>query len=154
MARQRSPIVATGKVEGGKFRPDSPKVTLAALHTWEGDRAVMTLEPEQITRSGRAHRYLFGVVYKLSIPALVDAGYQKYTPMELHTLMKERHNKIDLVDPFTGEVKQIGGSTKQLSVQDFGVFIENVMCDMATLAGVSFPEPRTHEDWRDGKAAA
>ena len=106
------------------------------------------------TRSLRVQAYLFGVVYKLGVAALRDAGYTTLTVAQLHELMKERHNAEVIIDPFTGAETRIGLSTTTLPVEDYGVYIERVMCDLAELCGISFPEPTRREEYRAKKDVA
>lgn len=146
--KRRSPIVASGFVEGGRIQWDNARLATAPLKAWEGERVTVTIAQEELNRSTRANAYLWGVVYKLMSE---ESGY---TPEELHEVMRERHNGRTIIDPFTGEEKRIGLPTRDLKVEPFGHFIEAVMVDGAEWLGISFPEPRKHEEWREGKAAA
>jgi hypothetical protein len=152
VSKPRTPLVLGGRVVDGEIVYDWPDIRKAAMRAWDGMRVRLTMEREEQTRSLRAHRYLFGVVYTQSIQPLFDAGYKLYTVEELHEIFKERHNPITVVD-FNGVEKRVGGSTKKLPVEAFGLFIERTMCDLATMAGISFPEPTRHEDWRTERAA-
>ncbi len=155
MAPPRKPIIAGAYVDTGpKVQWDNAKLSMAALKPWVGQRVTITIAPEIQKRSLRANAYLWGVVYKLGVEVLREAGYTTLTAYQLHELMKDRHNAETVVDPFTGEEKRIVKSTRDLPVDEFGVFIESVMVDLAELCGISFPEPRRHEDWRSDEAAA
>lgn len=150
MAKPTHPLVIGGRVEHGVLHLDSRKVFDAALRheSWQR-RVVVTVAPEEQRRSLRANAYLWGVVYKLAVPLLHAAGLENISAEHLHSLMKERHNYADIIDPFTGEIRRVALDTKNLDVEKFGIFIELVMADLAELLGVSFPEPRKHEEWRE-----
>ena len=148
MAKSRKPIVAGGEAIDGKVVFDFPKVVSAALKTWTG-RIVVTIAPEEQRRSVRANAYLWGVIYRDAVAALKEAGYSSLTADQLHEILKDKHNAEVVIDPFTGEERRVVKSTRDLTVEEFGVFIEHSMVDLAELCGISFPEPRKHEDWRE-----
>jgi hypothetical protein len=58
------------------------------------------------------------------------------------------------VDPGTGEEVRIGLTTTTLTVPQFSDFIEHVMLDGAEWCGISWPEPRKSEEWREASEAA
>jgi hypothetical protein len=147
MTRPRKPIVAGGTVRDGKVIWDNPRLVTAALKAWSG-RIVITIAPEEQKRSLRALGYLFGVVYRDAVAALKEAGYTDIDKDKLHALMKARHLSDVMLDPFTGEERKVVRSTSDLTVGEMSEFMEWVMSDLAELCGISFPEPRKHEDWR------
>jgi hypothetical protein len=150
MANKR-PLVLGGRVVDGAVHFDNRKMLDAALKSWSG-RVVVTIGPEQQRRSLKANSYLWGVVYRDAVVALREAGYTTLTSDQLHELMKDRHNAEVVLDPFSGEERRVVKSTRDLPVEDFGIFIERVMVDLAELCGISFPEPRKHEEWRERAA--
>lgn len=145
-------VTLDGDMQVATLHIDSPLMYRAALKHLEG-RVTVTIAPEEQKRSTRANSYLWGVVYRDGVAALREAGYSTLTADQLHELMKDRHNADVILDPFTGEEKRVVKSTAGLPVEEFGIFIEKVMVDLATLCGISFPEPRKHEEWREGRAA-
>lgn len=147
MPKPRKPIVAGGTARAGKILWDNPKLVSAALKAWDG-RVTVTIAQEEQKRSLRALAYLFGVVYRDAVSALRDAGYTDLDKDKLHALMKARHLSDTIIDPFTGEERKIIRSTSQLTVAEMSEFMDWVMSDLAELCGISFPEPRKHEDWK------
>ena len=159
MPRRPDPIVRAVRIEAGKLylgdgteRGESLQRRLyagAVKHLPDGPYE-LELRPFEETRRARANAYLWAVVYKLI------AQESGYTTDQVHDLMKVRHNHRLMTDPETGEEIRVGQTTTKLTVQAFGDYIERVMLDGAEWWGISFPEPRKAEDWREprGKAEA
>lgn len=103
------------------------------------------LRPWAETRRAKQNAYLWAVIYKLI------AQESGYTVDQVHELMKVRHNNLRMVDPETGEEIRVGQTTTKLSIADFAAYIDAVMLDGAEWWGITFPEPRQSEDWRDGR---
>lgn len=149
MAKKRTPIVAGAYVaEGPRVQWDAPKLSMAALSAWVGERITITIARETQQRSQRAHNYLFGVIYTEAVAAFHVRGDENVSVVRLHHLMKLAHNWEDIDNPITGEIVRVGKSTKDLPVQDFCDFVEKVMFDLSTLLGIVFSPPRAHEDYR------
>jgi len=149
MPKRRRPIVAGATVlEGPKVRWDNPDLSMAALKAWVGERITITIAQETQARSQRAHNYLFGVVYTEAIRAFQDRGDDNLSIVRLHEIMKLAHNWEDVVNPMTGEIVRVAKSTKELPVEEFCVFVDHVMFDLATYLGIVFSPPRTHEEYR------
>lgn len=169
MAKKRTPIVAGATVEEvhtgvcphcnrtfeqGPLVWDNPKLSMAALGAWVGERVTVTIAQEVQKRSLRANAYLWSAVYPEAVRALNDAhGEAAMTAEFLHHEMKKLFNGEDRINPITGEVVRFGKSTKDLPVEEFGHFIESVMLFFAERYGISFQPPRANEEYRDGKAA-
>lgn len=148
MPKRRSPIVAGATVlEGPKVAWDNSRLSMAALKAWVGERITITIAQEVQKRSLRAQAYYRGVVLKLMAE---ESGYD---PDELHEWLKLRFNSKTIADPVTGEEIRIACTTTTLSVEDYGIYIERCMVLGAETYGISFPEPRRHEEYREGKAA-
>lgn len=146
MSKPRTPLTVSGRVSEGVLHLDNRKMLDAALKAWDG-RVMVTIAPEEDRRRNRANRFYWGVVLKLM------AEESGHSVDDLHELGKLRHNSKIVVDPLTGEETKIGQSTAKLSIPDFSVYLERVMLDGAEWLGITFPEPRKSEDWREQAAA-
>jgi hypothetical protein len=124
------------------------KFIKAAFRKWPDGRVRITIAVEEDTRSARANRWLFGVVYKLMLIEMQGRPTEA-AKLELHEHMTYHHNPITLVDPFTGEERRTGGPTKTMSVERFSHFVEEVMLEGSQELGIIWPEPRKDEDWRE-----
>lgn len=151
----QKPIVIVGAV-GDKSLKVARSVWrqfLAAVGSWPAGMSVeLEARPVAETRSGRANAYLFAVVYR-EIAIEVYGRATEAIKYEIHEAMKLRHNPTTITDPITKSHVLIGGSTRKLSIEVFGQYIEAVMLDGNGL-GIVFPEPRKDEDWREPKGAA
>ena len=91
---------------------------------------------------------MWGVVLKLMAYEMGE------TAEDVHELMKQRHNSKTVADPQTGEDVKIAQSTAKLTISEFSEYLERVMLDGQTYLGLTFPEPRREDDWRETKVAA
>jgi hypothetical protein len=108
----------------------------------------MEIRPFEETRRSRANRYYWGVVLKLM------ASEMEQSAEDVHEIEKLRHNSKVITDPATGEEVRIAQSTSKLKVAEFSEYIERVMLDGAEYLGLTFPEPRASEDYRETERAA
>jgi hypothetical protein len=146
MPKPKRPLTLGGRVVGGVLHLDSRNLFDAALKSWDG-RVTVTIAPEEERRRARANRYMWGCVLKLM------AEESGHSVDDLHELMKLRHNSKLVVDPLTGEETKIGQSTAKLTIPEFSVYLERVMLDGAEWLGITFPQPRRDEEWRQDRAA-
>lgn len=151
--KKPEPITAEGYCRGGVIEwRVAWKFIKAAASRWPDGPVIFTLAPKDETRRGRANRWLWGVCYKLILLEM-NGRVTKATQLELHEAMTYRHNPVVVVDPISRDERRTGGPTSTMSVERFGQFIEDVMLDGSTHFGIIWPEPRSSEEWRDGKAA-
>lgn len=142
----RTPLVLSGRIRDGALHLDAPRFFKAALPKWEGTRVTVTVAPEVERRRERANRYYRGVVLKMM------ADESGHTADELHELMKLRHLPAKVVDPITGDERTYGRSTTKLTVAEFSLFLEAAMLDGAEWLGLTFPQPRREDEWREDVA--
>jgi hypothetical protein len=157
MPKKPDPVVRAVRMDAGQLRLSdgtergealARRLLAGALKHLPDGPYELEVRPFEQTRRARANAYLWAVVYKLI------AAESGYTPDQVHELMKVRHNHRLMVDPETGEEIRVGQTTTKLSVEAFGHYIERVMVDGAEWWGVSFPEPRASEEYRDKRRAA
>lgn len=137
------PLIVQARVEGGELKVPGRKFLLAALKGWPDMPVDLEIRPFEETRRARANRYYWGVVLKMMATEMGEAVDA------LHEVMKLRHNTGDATDPSTGEHIRIARSTTKLTVQQFSDYIEKVMLDGAEYLGLTFPEPRASEEYRE-----
>ncbi len=70
------------------------------------------------------------------------------TPEDVHEIEKLRHNGKWLKNVMGGEVFAATTTTK-LTIAEFSAYIEAVMLDGAEYLGLTFPEPRESEEYRE-----
>jgi hypothetical protein len=162
--KKPDPVIRAVRMDAGQLRLSDgtergealARRLLAGAYRHLDDGAYwLTLEPIEETRRGRANRWLFGPVYTLILTEMIGRKPTKGEKAIFHEQMKLRHNPIEVTDPFTGEVQTIGGPTHTMTVEQFCAFTESVMLDGAEAFGISYPEPRESEDYREkGRRAA
>lgn len=143
MPKRPKPLTVAAYVKAGALVVPNKNVMLAAIKGWPDCPVDLEIRLFEETRRGRANRFYWGVVLKL---IAVESGY---TADDLHEVFKLRHNSKVVADPVTGEETRIAKSTATLSIDEFSVYLERVMLDGAEVYGMTFPEPRASEEYRD-----
>jgi len=136
------PLIVQARVEGGELKVPTRKFLLAALKGWPDMAVDLEIRPFEETRRARANRYYWGVVLKMMAAESGD------TVEDMHDQMKLRHNSKMAVS-VTGQDIRIAQSTTKLKVGEFSAYLEKVMLDGATFLGLTFPEPRPSEEYRE-----
>ncbi len=137
------PLIVQARIESGALKVSGRKFFAAAMKSLPDGPYDLILQPFEETRRGRQNRWLWAVCYK---EIAKETGY---SVDDVHDLMKLRHNAGTVVDPSTGEEVKIGKTTTKLNVQEFSDYIEAVMLDGAEWCGISWPEPRESEEYRE-----
>lgn len=149
MPKLPDPLVAEGQITDGVLSWSTAwQFFKAALKRWPNGRVTLTIAPVEETRRARANRWLFGPVYTEILREMNGRKPTTGEKAEFHEAMKLRHNPIQVTDPFSGEVKTVGGPTHTMTVSAFCAFTESVMLDGSEAFGIMWPEPRPSEDWR------
>ncbi len=156
MKKPRPLILSCAKGDGKLFIGDGSdrddqrqrRILAAAIKHLPDGPYELEIRPFEETRRERANRYYRGVVLKMM------AEESGATADDLHEQMKLRHNAKVVPDLTTGEEVRIAQSTAKLTVQEFSDYLTLVMVDGAEYLGITFPEPRASEEYRDGKVAA
>lgn len=134
-------LVWIGTMQGGQVRLDRPADYARFREQFaDGERVEATLKRYQDTRSARANRYLWGVVYAAIAE---DTGQE---PESIHEAMKERFlvkTDIVFVNAKTGEMEEhrVVGSSAGLKVSEFYQFVENVRLFAGEWLGLRIPDP-------------
>ena len=82
-------------------------------------RYVLTLEDEVEARSSKANRFYFGAVVE---PIMAKTGYRKH---EVHDILKHKFNPKLVSDPETGEIIEVDGSTADMTVAEFQMYVDS-----------------------------
>jgi phage protein U len=133
-----SEFTVVGEARRGAFTFDKRIFAELSKNLKDGHYEVH-VERLRANRSQQANRYYFGVV----IAALEE--HTGYTANELHELMKQKFlpKSLALVDG-NGELKGefvMGGSTRNLKVDEFYRYVEQVRQFAAEALGVYTPDP-------------
>jgi len=136
------PLIVQARVEGGELKVPTRKFLLAALKGWPDMAVDLEIRPFEETRRARANRYYWGVVLKMM------AAESGHSAEDLHEQMKMRHNSRMVAD-FAGDLRRLPASTTKMTVAEFSTYIEAVMLDGAEYLGLTFPEPRASEEYRE-----
>ena len=156
MKKVKPLILSCAKGDGKLFIGDGSdrddqrqrRILAAAIKHLPDGPYELEIRPFEETRRSRANRYYFGVVRKMM------AEESGATVDDLHEQMKMRHNAKAVADLTTGEEVRIAQSTARLTVQEFSDYLTLVMVDGAEYLGITFPEPRASEEYREGRKAA
>jgi hypothetical protein len=154
--KPRPLIISCAKGDGKLFIGDGSdrddqrqrRILAAAIKHLPDGPYELEIRPFEETRRSRANRYYFGVVLKMM------AEESGATVDDLHEQMKLRHNAKVVADLATGEEVRIAQSTAKLTVSEFSDYLTLVMVDGAEYLGITFPEPRASEEYREGRKAA
>ena len=93
-------------------------------------------------RSLPQNAYYWGVMVPLVKKGLYDAGYDDVrTNDDAHEIIKHIHLRKRMVSKHTGDVIDIAGSSAELKVSEFNVFIENICKWAAEYLGIVIPSP-------------
>ncbi len=137
------PLVVQARIVNGELKVPTRKFLLAALKGWPDMAVDLEIRPFEETRRARANRYYWGVVLKMM------AAEMGQSPEDVHEVEKLRHNYKAAPDPQTALDVRIAQSTAKLTIQQFSAYIEAVMLDGAEYLGLTFPEPRESEEYRE-----
>lgn len=103
-------------------------------------------------RSSRQNRYYWGVVIKLYMDALLDAGDNAIEKVReelhlskledaLHEMLLYRFAGCELIDYDTGEVMRIPMRTSQMNTKQIGVYWDKIRADCTERYGIEIPPP-------------
>lgn len=148
-------IVQTAK--GKALDPDTRlEIAAAVAERFDvNDRVEVVVKPYKATRSQKANRYLWGVVYDLM------AKDQEMTAEEIHDAMCERflpneHKRVAFFNRMTGdclEVETDGRRSSKLEGEPFFDFVERVREFARDFLNVHTPDPDP-DYWRKRSEAA
>lgn len=138
------PLIATGKIEGGRLRIKHRQRFLQNISTRKNCDVELVIHHKCATRSLAQNAYWWGVCV-----ALVSE-HTGYTPDEIHEIAKQKFlpKKLAIQDG-NGEIKGefvIGGTTTRLNKIEFGEFIEMFRRWAAMDLDVVIPDADAYRD--------
>lgn len=108
-----------------------------------GKEIELTIRRKRKRRSDPQNRYYFGVVVEMVRLGLEGTTGETFNADEAHEFLKSRFLEVLIIDKETGEeIGRMPGSTKKLTVQEFGEYIEKCCRFAAEYLGVNVPLPQ------------
>lgn len=92
------------------------------------------------TRTGQQNRYYWGVIVPYVRDCLERNGYPGIKVSDTHEFLKSQFATKELVNTNTGEITSIPVSTKQMTLDDFSDYIENIRQFCIDNFGSPFPD--------------
>lgn len=124
-----------GKVKGGKFKPEDPKLFLTAFYPHEGKDVEVTVSRKRKHRSNKQNAYYHGVIVKMV------AEFTGETPERTHQYLArmflEEVSKID-------DSKMITKSTTELSTAEFETYAEDCRMWASQFLNLYVPNPEEY----------
>lgn len=135
--RKPQPVTVGVYVKDGKLKVPSRAVLLAAVKHWPSGAYEMTLSPFESRRRVRQNNAYWRALGEAEKLAREDCGWTKD---EWHVYFAQKYNGKVLsdTDPKTGEIIEVrvGLTTTKLSVEDFSVYLDHVLFEIADRYGV------------------
>lgn len=133
-------LVAVGSVKDGTLTIANRPVFADALKAMRNGDVIIRIERAKATRSSQQNRWYWGCVVHLV------AEHTGYTPDEIHEIYKAKFIPKDLaILNGNGDVCDkfvIGGSTTQLSTEEFSSYCERIREWAADELNVIIPDPQ------------
>lgn len=103
-------------------------------------------------RSDPQNKYYWGVVVKTYLDAMIDTGDTVVEEVRsslrldkladaLHELLKHEFAGCEVIDPNTGEVRQLPRSTAKMTTVEMGVYWDKIRAACLERYGVDIPPP-------------
>lgn len=121
-----------GRVKGGKFKPEDPKLFLTAFYPHEGKEVEVTVNRKRKHRSTLQNAYYYGVIVKMV--AELTGETPKRTHQYLADMFLQEVSKID-------DSKMITKSTEELSTVEFEIYTEDCRMWASQFLNLYVPNP-------------
>lgn len=106
---------------------------------------ILTLKEDKSRRTTRQNGYYFAAFVPAFQEFLRDQG-EDGSKETTHELLKLECNPKMIVSPVTGEMKTVGGSTKNMNTQEFNQYLDRVAAFLAKFCGIAIPEPDIYRE--------
>lgn len=93
-------------------------------------------------RSDQQNKYYWAIVVPMVQEGMKDLG-NEFTKEEVHDFLKKEFNFSEVVNPETGEVKEVPRSTTILNKEAFSEYLEKIQRWSAEWLHVVIPDPNT-----------
>lgn len=144
----------TGKVSQGRIIPDDPIIVNDDLNKLHDKEVEVTIRKTKV-RSNPQNRYYWGVVVYLIKERFKELGYTRtdiqqdnvsspITRDDVHMFLRENFLRDDWIVRDTGVViGTVAKSTRELSTDEFVIYLENVRNWAAETLEIDIPDPDT-----------
>ena len=126
--------------ESGKLTIFKRNSFLNELHLFAGKKVILTVEKKKRKRSLDQNAYYWGVVVPEVKRGYYDVGYI-YSESETHDELKKMFIVKEKVNFKTGEIKEVIGSSTELSTTEFLEFIAQIQQWGAEYLSIYIPDP-------------
>lgn len=145
-------ISAIGVKEDGKaFRVVNGKLLTEDLNALPKGRYRLTVEKYYKKASHEQFKYLYGLVYPLSMVALNDAGYEFTNIDEIDIFWKEIFANKEILNRETGEVLKVPMSKSQFKTIDEMTYCDAIRNYCLEYFAMHIPDPdpnyKQKHDW-------
>lgn len=132
-----------GSVVEGKLKISHRARLNDEVKRFEGKRVEITIQKAKKTRSLQQSRYLWSCVYEYALQGFKDLGHQNLTKDDLHEYFKDKFlsNGKEIVDPSTGEMKQIAKTTTTLTTTEMMDYVAQIVQFCAEWLNTVIPDP-------------
>ena len=145
-------ITCIGVKEDGKaFRLVNSKLLTEELNALPKGRYRLTVEKLYKKASHEQFKYLYGLVYPLSMVALNDAGYEFTNIDEIDIFWKEIFANKEILNRETGEVLKVPMSKSQFKTIDEMTYCDAIRNYCSEYFAMHIPDPdpnyKQKHDW-------
>lgn len=116
------------------------KQLLQDLQQFAGKKLEIIIRLKRNRRSIEQNRYWWGVVVPMVQAGLIELGY-RIDKEQTHEFLKDKFNKIELVNEQTGEIIKTTGSTTRLTTTEMMEIIAEVQQWAAEYLSINIPDP-------------
>ena len=129
------------KEEGKPFRVVNASVLSADLNSLPKGKYQMTVEKYKRKASPPQFRYLYGLVYPLSMIALNEAGYEFVNVDQVDSFWKAMFANKEVLNRETGEVMSIPLSKSEFKTIDEMTYCDAIRSYCAEYLNADIPDP-------------
>ncbi len=129
-----------GKVEGGSLQIFNNRSFRESLSQFEGKQVEIILRRRRKARSLEQNAYYWGVIVPVVQEGLKDLGWD-LDKAAVHDFLKEKFNRVELVNEKTGEIWNATGSTTRMSTVDMMAYFQVIQQWSAEYLSVYIPNP-------------
>lgn len=106
----------------------------------------ITIQKKKITRSSQQNRYYWSVVVSMIQQRFKELGHEGITRELTHEYLKGRYLFKEVINEATGEVLKLPLSTTELSKEEFGEYLDQVIKFAAESLEIFIPEAGTQQE--------
>lgn len=134
---------AIGQAVGGTIRGIDKGGLAGWLRSIEGENVVLTLRKAG-RRTSKQNAYLWSV--NTMIAARLREDGHRFTPEQIHEMLKMKFAPVTVVIESTGEILTAGGSSKVMSRKEFGDYVDAIILWAWETLRLEIPLPNTQTE--------